>query len=185
MPNASVPTDDPLVRFSTGARTVDFFIPANSTNVTLSSRALLLTGTVAGVIRVMASIGGAPSDVMLGTTVVRAVAPQLTNIVAVPSATGFDIQVTGYAPDRRIVSAEFTFDVRTANGIQKVTLTRNVEGEFTQWYRSQNSTVFGSTFNYTQSFSVQGDLTAIEAVSVTLSNAQGAATTGPISLRLR
>jgi len=171
--NASVPSDDPSVQFSTGTRTMDFVIPANSTTGTFKSRAVLLAGTVTGVVRVMASISNGPSDVLLRTAVIRAAPPQVTNVMMSRSSGGFQVQVTGYSPDRRVLSAQFTFDVRTPDGIQKVTLTRNVDDDFGNWYRSQTSTAFGSSFVYTQSFSIQGDMNAIQAVSVTLTNGQG------------
>src|SRR5262245_18379061 len=44
--NAAVPSDDPSVRFSTGTRTMNFVIPANSTTGTFESRPVLLAGTV-------------------------------------------------------------------------------------------------------------------------------------------
>jgi len=91
--------------------------------------------------------------------------------------------VTGYSPDRRIISADFGFDIRTAEGIQTVTLTRNVEIDFANWYRSPNSTAFGSSFVYSQAFFVEGDKSAIEAVSVTLANAQGATSSAPVMVR--
>ena len=95
---------------------------------------------------------------------------------------GFQVQVTGYSPDRRVLSAVFTFDVRTPDGVQQVTLTRNVDDDFGSWYRSQNSTSFGSSFVYTQSFSIQGDMNAIQAVSVTLINGQGATSSAGVPM---
>jgi putative Ig domain-containing protein len=180
--NASIPTDDPSVRFSTGTRTMNFVIPANSTTGTFESRAVLLAGTVTGVVRVMASISNGPSDVLLRTAVIRAAPPQVTNVMMSPTPGGFQVQVTGYSPDRRVLSAQFTFDVRTPDGIQQVTLTRNVDDDFGNWYRSQNSTAFGSSFVYTQSFSIQGDMNAIQAVSVSLINGQGATSSAGVPM---
>lgn len=125
---------------------------------------MILTGTVAGILRVTANIAGGPSGILLGTAVVRAVPPQLSNVVTTSSTNGFEVQVTGYSPDRRIISADFGFDIRTAEGIQTVTLTRNVEIDFANWYRSPNSTAFGTSFFYSQTFFVEGDKSAIEAV---------------------
>jgi hypothetical protein len=162
---------------------MDFVIAANTTNGNFASRPLILTGTVAGILRVTATIAGGPSGILLGTAVVRAVPPQLSNVVTTSITNGFEVQVTGYSPDRRIISADFGFDIRTAEGIQKVTLTRNVDTDFSNWYRSPNSTVFGSSFVYSQTFFVEGDKSAIEAVSVTLTNAQGATSSAPVTVR--
>ena len=43
-----------------------------------------------------------------------------------------------------------------------------------QWFQGQDSQQFGGQFTLRQAFTVQGDVRAISAVSVVLSNAVGA-----------
>jgi hypothetical protein len=87
------------------------------------------------------------------------------------------VQITGFAPSRRIVSVDFTFDVRNENKTQRVgPLTRTVDSEFAEWYRNSASIAFGSSFSFLQSFSVSGDVNAIVGVTVRLTNAQGSNT---------
>jgi hypothetical protein len=90
-----------------------------------------------------------------------------------------DIQITGFAPARRVSSVEFSFEM---NGGQRVSLPRNVETEFAEWYRSPASTPFGSVFSFLQSFAVQGDAKRIEGVTVRLTNAQGSSTSSTVPM---
>ena len=170
---AAVPVDDPMVLFSTGSRTVSFTIPANSTIAVFPSPVVLLTGTVAGTIAFNAKFQTSSSEILVGSVGVRSIAPQMSNVAAVRTFGGLRVAVTGYSTDRRILSVEFGFSVRTENGIQPVNLVRNVESLFQNWYQSAASAVFGSSFLFTQSFTVEGDPMTIESVTVKLTNAQG------------
>jgi hypothetical protein len=170
--NAVGTTDDPMVMFSTGSRTVSFNIPANSTIAVLPSSVLLLAGTVAGTVNLTANVQGGTSQ-LVGAVRVRSVPPQMRNVVAVRTAGGLRVEITGYSPERRVQRVDFTFRVRTTAGTQSVNLGRSVDVDFDNWYRSTGSVAFGSSFFYVQSFSVDGDLTAIESVTVSLANTQG------------
>src|SRR5207302_5341748 len=103
------------------------------------------------------------------------------NVVAVRIQAGLRVEVTGYSPERTVQRVDFEFRVRTAAGIESVNLGRSVDSEFQNWYRTPTSAAFGSSFVYVQSFVVQGDVTAIESVAVSLSNAQGSTSANAIS----
>jgi hypothetical protein len=60
--------------------------------------------------------------------------------------------------------------------IQRVTVSKPAEPEFRQWYQSSASQQFGSTFVFEQMFGVEGASNSIEAVTITLKNGQGSAT---------
>ncbi len=83
------------------------------------------------------------------------------------------MRLIGYSPERRVTEVEYSFDVRVNGAIQKVNLGRDVLAAFTGWFQSAASTAFGSAFGLEQLFTVAGDGNAIEAVTVTLKNAQG------------
>jgi Putative Ig domain len=171
-PNAVAAADDPMVMFSTGARTVSFSVPANSTVAVFPSPVLLLTGTVAGSINLTASLQGSQPQ-GIGTVNIRSLPPQVRNVVAVRTSGGLRVEITAYSPERRVQRADFEFRFRTAAGMESVNLSRSVESEFENWYRSPASVAFGSSFLFMQSFAVQGDNTTIETVTITLTNAQG------------
>jgi hypothetical protein len=171
--SAEIPSDDPMTQFSTGSRVTTFTIPVGTTTAVFPSKLMLLTGTVAGTVRITATFDNGPADVPVATVDIPATAPQITDISAVRTASGLNVQITGYAPSRRVQSVEFSFEVKDGGKTKRVPLTRNVEAEFVEWYRNPSSTTFGSSFSFLQSFNIQGDTTAIEGVSVRLTNAQG------------
>jgi hypothetical protein len=180
-PNAVVPVDDPAVQFSTGGRTVRFTIPANATNAVFPSPLMLLTGTVAGTITINLAIQNGPSGSALFSTTIESTPPQMTNITATYITGGLSVRVIGYSPERRVTDVEYSFDVRVNGAIQKVNLTRPVGPEFNTWYQNPASAAFGSSFRLEQLFSVVGDITAIEGVTVTLKNSIGSTASTRVS----
>jgi large repetitive protein len=171
-PNAAGTADDPMVMFSNSSRSVGFNFPANSTVAVFQSPVLLLTGTVAGRITLTATVQGSAPQVA-GNVNVRTLAPQIRNVVATRTSGGLRVEITAYSPERRVQQVNFTFRVRTEAGTQSVSLQRNVDTDFANWYSSSAAAPFGSSFVFMQSFVVDGDLSTIEAVTVTLSNTQG------------
>jgi len=179
-PNAVAVTDDPMVMFSTGSRTVSFSIPANSRVAVFASPVLLLAGTVAGSINLTANLQGNQTQPVASVNV-RLLPPQVKSVVAVRTQEGLRVEVTGYSPERTVQRVDFAFTVRTQAGVETVNLGRSVDSDFQNWYRSTASAAFGSSFKYVQTFLVQGDTTAIESVLVSLSNAQGSTSANRIS----
>jgi hypothetical protein len=177
VPNAEILSDDPATQFSTGTRAVNFTIPVGTTEAVFASKLMLLTGTIAGTVRLTATFDNGPADVPVASVDIPAVAPQMTNVTAAHTTGGLNIQITGFAPTRRVTTVEFSFDIK---GSARRTLSRNVESEFADWYRNAASTPFGSAFSFLQSFTIQGDTSLIEGVTVRLSNAQGSTTSATI-----
>jgi hypothetical protein len=181
--SAEVPTDDPMTQFSVGSRVVNFTIPPNSTSAVFSSPILLLTGTVAGTVSLTASFDNGPSNVVVGSASIAGSAPQITNVAAVRTSGGLNLQITGYATSRRVTSVEFDFDVKSGGKTQRVTLQSNVDNDFNVWYHNTASSAFGSAFSFVQSFTVQGDSSLIQTVTVRLANAQGSTSSSPASIQ--
>ncbi len=179
--NAEIPSDDPMTQFSNGLRTATFTIPANTTAAVFPTKLMLLTGTVAGTVTLTASIDGGPADQPVATVGIPATAPHITDVTVVKTAGGLDIRVTGYAPSRRVSSAEFGFDVKDGNSTKHIAMSRSVESDFSDWYRNPASTQFGSSFSFLQSFTIQGDIDSIQGVSIKLANAQGSTTSGTVA----
>jgi hypothetical protein len=172
--NAAVPADDPMTQFSNGSRTVSLTIPPNTTSFAVPVS--LFLGTVSGTVRLTGSVQSGPSDIPVGSLTIPPSSPQITNVNVSRPNGGLELQITGYSPMRRVVSVEFGFDVRTPTGTQRVTLRRNVESDFTNWYRASASSAFGSAFSYLQTFTVQPNV-SVDSVVVTLINEQGGAPT--------
>lgn len=180
---AVIPADDPAVGFSSGSRTVGFTINANTTSAVFEVPPLLLTGTVMGTISVRAAIQNGPSNMALGSLTVQSTAPEISSVTATRSSGQLRVRTVAFSPERKMTDAAFDIDVRTAAGTQRVHLARSVESEFGGWYQNPMSGAFGSTVLYEQLFVVQGDVSTLEAVTVTLTNSQGSrtSTTVPVT----
>jgi hypothetical protein len=178
-PDATVPGDDPAIQFSTGGRTVDFSIPANSTQVSLPAPQIALqTGSVAGTITVTAvlkagGVDATPSPVPLRSLKVARSAPVIRSLKMVKTAAGFEIWITGYSPSRDLTQAAFRFTPAQGSDLRTSTANLPLSDSARQWYQDAASKLFGSQFTIVQPFTVQGSSTAIGAVSVTLTNSAG------------
>jgi hypothetical protein len=142
----------------------------------------LLIGTVSGTVNLTASVQGGSTDSPVGSITVRSLAPRITNVSAVRKPGGLEIQAVGYSPERRVINIEFGFDIRTAAGVMRIDLSRDVQTDFDNWYRNPSSSAFGSAFLFTQSFVVQGDSSAILSVVVSFTNAQGRTSSVPVQV---
>jgi hypothetical protein len=103
---------------------------------------------------------------------------------------GFTLLISGYATGRSITQMAFQFTAAPRENVQTTQLSLNVEPSFSAWYASASSQPYGSAFTATVPFTLQGDITevsspvdAIQSVSVTLSNRQGASQSQTVNLR--
>jgi hypothetical protein len=201
--NSDVFSNDPAVQFSTGGRTVNFTIPAGSTQAVFpntSTQIGLQTGTVAGTITLTPSFvtdGGinlTPTTPPALNLTVPQSAPRLLSVqVSSKTASGVTLLVTGYATGRSITQIDVQFTPVAGESVATTKLSLNVEASFTAWYQSAASQAFGGQFTATLPFSLAGDITnttnitnvadTIQSVSVTLTNRQGVSTSQTVNLR--
>jgi hypothetical protein len=180
---AEVPADDPRTAFSNGTRNVTFTIPANTTSAVFTSPVFLSAGTVAGSVRLAANFNSGPQDVPVGTTEIVSDRPHITNVVALRTAGGLEVQITGYSTSRRISTAEFTFDF-VGGKSQSQTIAIVAGPTFQAWFGSAASVQFGGAFSYVQPFTVSGGVANdIQSVTVRLTNAQGGTTSQVIAFK--
>lgn len=177
-PDAVNPCDDPAIQFSTGGRVLNFTIPAGQTSASWNATYLVQTGTVAGKIRLRLAYwaGGVnltPTIPPVRTITIGRAAPVITTVQVIKGGGGFQVVVKGYATPREVKQAGFEFAVSAGGGVQKISVPVSLENTFKNWFSSETSFPYGSAFTYTQPFTVQGDLSAITSVSVTLSNTNG------------
>jgi hypothetical protein len=183
LPNAANNADDPgvsLVNEQASTRTVDFVFPPNNNEAQFSLAGISLdAGTVAGTIRL--TISGTQEsgkNVALSPSIFDVTVPRLVPLITdarilnrTPS--GFDVQITGYSDSKEITAASFQFGRAAGTNLQTSTLQVNLKDAFTAYYQSADASAAGGTFVYRQPFMVQGDVNAIESVTVRLSNTQG------------
>jgi hypothetical protein len=179
-PDAVAPADDPAIQFSTGGRTVDFTIPANTMAATFPvSNLQIQTGSVAGTITVTATLqaGGidvTPSPAPSHTVKIDRSAPVIRSVKLVTTASGFEVWITGYAPSREITAATVQFTPAAGSTLQTTTFNLTLSSASQQWYQDSASTPYGSQFTIIQPFTVQGGSNPVSSVSVTLANTIGA-----------
>jgi len=177
-PDAVAPANDPSIQFSSGGRTLTFTIPAGQTRAFPASPPALQAGTVAGRIDLTLRFSTGGQDITPTPAPVRSVqiprsSPSINSVRVVRTSGGFNVLVTGYSTPRQVTQASFTFTPSAGSNLGTTQLTVPVDAAFTTWFTGTASGQFGSTFLYTQPFQVQGDVTAITSVSVTLSSSAG------------
>ncbi|MBI1895913.1 MAG: putative Ig domain-containing protein [Acidobacteria bacterium] len=176
-PDPGLNVDDPAVRFMTGERSVEFDIPANSTEPVFPVPQLALqTGTVAGTIELAVLLAAEDLDVTPSPAPVRTIrvdrtAPVITSVRLVSTATGFEVQVIGFSTTREVSSATFQFTPAAGSRIEASELTIETNEAARLWFQDPVSAEFGGQFRFVQPFTVQG--ATVSEVGVTLTNAQG------------
>ena len=172
-------SDDPAVQFTSGGRSVDFQIPAGTTQAVFGSSPLgVQTGTVAGTITITLQILAAGADITptpAPTEVIQIAAapPVITSAGLTSGAGGFTLTVIGYATTREVTGA--TVHLTPASGTTLATsdFTIPLTTVFTAWYQDPASAQYGSQFSLSIPFTVQNAANAISSLTVTLTNSQG------------
>jgi hypothetical protein len=179
------PADDPAIQFSTGGRSANFTIPANST---APVSFLLQTGTVAGAITLTVTwqAGGTtlPTPAALTQTIQIAPAvPVIGAVTATATSSGFQVVITGYSNTRELSQAVLQFTPAAGQTLQTTSLTVSLTSAATTWFQSGTSDQYGSQFILTLPFTVSnGAASAIGSVSVQLVNSQGSSTSASATL---
>jgi hypothetical protein len=174
--STSPAVDDPAIQFSTGGRTLTATIPANST---FSKTIALQTGTVAGTITVKATLTANGSDVTPSSLVPVAIkvspaVPAITSVTLTRGTNSIQVAMVGFSNTREVVQAEFRFGAAQGSTLQTTDLIVSASQLFSGWFQSSASAASGSSFLYTQPFTLGGDSASIAFVTVTITNTQGA-----------
>ena len=174
-PTSATGVDDPAVQFATGGRTLTFTIPANTTAL---PAVLLQTGTVAGNATATLTLTSNGLNVTPASTApvvitISTAVPSITTAAATRATNTLTVAVHGFSNTREIVTAVFHFIPATGSTINNPDVTVNVATEFAQWYASTASAQYGSSFTYTQQFTLDQDVNSIAGVTVTLTNSVG------------
>lgn len=183
--------DDPAIQFATGGRSVDFTIPAGTTDAVFSSgkTVQLQTGTVAGTITItptftVSSVDVTPNPAPTAKMVVTAGPPQITNVqLGARTANSFEILVTGLSTPRQVSQINLAFTPASGATLQTANLFVNTDASFSTWFQSQTGISFGSQFTASVVVNVAGDVNAVQSVAVTASNAKGDSNSMSVNLR--
>lgn len=184
--------DDPAIQFSSGGRSVPFTIPANTTSAIFGAGATHIqfqTGTVAGAItfRATFAVGAvdiSPQPPFTRSVAIGASAPVIRSVqLGATTGSSFELLITGYSTARSVSTINMQFTPSTGANLQTTTLRIDAASAFASWYDSAASQTVGSQFTATVTIQASGNITAVQGVSVVLSNNQGQSQ--PISLNLR
>lgn len=184
-PNAVNNADDPSVQFSSGGRTVTFTIPAGQTVGTFPVTPLrLLSGTVAGTIRIQTTTSPASATPVPDAVVpITRSAPVITAGTAQVGTNSFTLTIDGFSNTREISSATFRLTPAAGSSLATTDVPVSVAATFSAYYQSSSSAPFGGQFRLVLPFTVNGLLTDIDTVVVTVTNSVG--TSQPFTVRLR
>ena len=181
---SSVPAGyrDPATQFAAGGTALNFTIPVGATTSTLLQNGAIQQGTVAGTITVTltrlvaGNINLLPTPAPSRTITVAPLAPVITvGSVQITgrSATGFSVELDGYATTRDLTSATFTFQPAPGAQLTGTSLTVSLSGVGPGWFSGTTGLQSGGSFHLTVPFTFSGDITALGSVSVTISSSQG------------
>jgi hypothetical protein len=182
---------DPAVQFATGGRTVQFVIPADTTDALFAGQGpqiRLQTGTVASEISLTPSFSTQVSGLDLTPATANplrfAVAPavpvlisgRVTNV----TANGFALILTGFSTTRAITSLSAQFAATAGFNVPQTQFTVDLRQASTVWFQSGSSQAFGGQFAVAVPFNFQGTVPAgqsvldsVGSISVTVSNDRG------------
>ncbi|HEY5381248.1 MAG TPA: VCBS repeat-containing protein [Acidobacteriaceae bacterium] len=173
-------TDDPAIQFASGGHTMTFTIAANST---ASPTIQLQTGSVEGSITVTLALTAGTTDVTPPTIqpitiALPAAAPAIASVSITRSTSTFDVAIQGLSNTRAITQAIFHFTPAAGASLTTTDVTVDAATLFANWYSTDTSTPYGSTFTYTQTFNIDQDASVVGSVTVTLVNGVGSSPTG-------
>jgi hypothetical protein len=181
-------TDDPAIQFATGGRTVNFTIPANSTQASFNgnSSIALQTGTTAGTIVVtpsFAMLGGfdmTPSAPDTLTLAIPRTAPQLLGASITSQTTaGFTLVLNGYTTTRSLRQIDVQFTPKQGESFSTTRLTIDVNATASSWFQSTASQAAGGSFLAAIPFVLQNGSSTddlvhrLQSLSITATNETG------------
>jgi hypothetical protein len=181
-PDADENSDDPVIQFGTGGRTVGFTIPANAKDAIFANSATSIafqSGTVSGTIKVSITIQNdtydvTPSPAPTRTFTVDRKVPVISRLsIGSRTNSSFNVEIVGFSTPRSLTQAMVRFTPRAGSDFGTSSFDLPFGSSSISWFQSATSKEFGSLFSLSIPFAVQGDINAIQSVTATLSNAEG------------
>jgi hypothetical protein len=171
------PVGDATVVFANNTTTSDpFAVSANSSanlSLTFQSGSTAGTITVTPVLTDSRGVNVTPASLVPITITVPAAPPVLSAGTLTRSGNSLQIAVSGLSSTRDMTQAVFHFTPVAGQSLGTTDLTVDLTSPFQTWYQSAASDPYGTTFSYTQAFTISSDASAVQSVDVTLTNSQG------------
>ncbi|MFL6417676.1 MAG: putative Ig domain-containing protein [Bryobacteraceae bacterium] len=178
--NSTAGADDQMIKFvANSSRTLQFTIPANTTNVVVeNNNSQLQAGTTAGTITVtpaLQTVGQTVSPALESKTItIPAAPPQFVGQATATrsGANGLLVTLSGFCTARQVVTAAFSFGGNANLQTRNLVVPQTVE-DFATWYRDPTSILTGTQFRLNQPFTIHGNSNDVSSVTVILSSPQG------------
>jgi len=158
--------------------TATLSVPSGATSIPFPT---LDPGTVAGNLTVTLSVAGqtSASSTVTIEPLAPIIEPNSVQIIDVTS-TGFSVEVVATSTPRDLSTATFSFTAASGSQISGTSsFSVDVTSLFTPWFASTSGLGYGGAFSLTIPFTLSGPASAIQSVSVTLTNSVG--TSSPVS----
>jgi FG-GAP-like repeat len=155
--------------------------PATVLPITFQSGSTAGTITVTTVLTDSRGVNVTPASLVPITITVPAAPPVLSAGSLTRSGNSLQIAVSGLSSTRDMTQAVFHFTPAAGQSLSSTDLTVDLTSAFQTWYQSAASDQYGTTFSYTQAFTISSDASAVQSVDVTLTNSQG--TSQPTSVQ--
>ena len=170
--------DDAAVAFASGLRTATFTVSSGDTQghfvgqpAEYDTTEPFLTGTTAGALVFTVQLGGVTAQ---QTITILPATVGITAVQGVRSATGIQVQVTGFDNTHSAGLLTFTFFDAAGNAIAPGAISTNATASFASYFDSSR---LGGVFLLTAVFPVTGDPSQISAFQVQIANSAGTAQT--------
>jgi hypothetical protein len=172
---------DPAVLFPNNTTTDVIQIPANSTAAIPAID--FATGSTAGTITLTITLTASGVDITPASLTpvniaVPAAPPVINSVTLDRTGNTITVAILGLSSTRDMTQAVFQFTAASGASLKTTDLTVDLAGAFSTWYQSAGSDSFGTTYLYTQPFTLSSNATDVGSVTVTLTNSQGASQPG-------
>lgn len=168
---------DPAVLFSNNDTTETVTI--NPGTASSSNPFQFQAGSTAGIITAAVHLALAngqditPSSLQPVTVTVPASPPMISSVTLTRSGQSLQVSAIALSSTRDMNEAHFHFTPVSGKSLATSDVTVQLTSVFQSWYGSSTSNQYGTNFTYTQPFTLDGDATDIQSVSITLANSAG------------
>ena len=175
-PAAPNTVGDGMILFSNGSTVSTVAVPANSTAAI--PPVSLQAGSTAGTITVTVVLisGGTnitPAGLAPVVITVPALPPTITAGTLTRNGDSLQVVLSGLSSPRDMSQAEFHFTAAPGATLANPDVNVPVTDAFTSWYQNTDSELTGTTFKYTQPFTLNAPSSEVQSVTVTLTNSRG------------
>jgi hypothetical protein len=168
---------DPAVLFSNNDTTETVTI--NPGTASSSNPFQFQAGSTAGTITVAIHLALAngqdvtPSSLQPVAVTVPASPPMISSATLTRSGQSLQVSAIALSSTRDMNEAHFHFTPVSGKSLATSDVTVQLTSVFQTWYGSSTSDQYGTNVTYTQPFTLDGDATDIQSVSITLANSAG------------